>query len=84
MQMESGSYLWLGDYDRQVASTMNLSLKGDGRLYGMYMKSDSFFEGAGKNQIWQTCVKTRYAPAAIGKCLCGMFSVVLCYLIIYE
>jgi hypothetical protein len=59
VQLKDGRYLWLGDYDRQVASTINVSLKGDGRLYGVYLKSESYFEGVGVNEIWQAFVETR-------------------------
>ena len=59
VQQTLGSYLWLGQYDRQVASTINYSLKGDGRLYGVYMKTDSYVEGLGVDEIWQAVVQTK-------------------------
>ena len=61
LQLHEGRYLWLGDYDRQVASTINYRLKGDGRLYGLYMKTDSYVEGTGSHEVWQTFVQTRCA-----------------------
>ena len=72
LQQAPGHYFWLGQYDRQVASTINYSLKGDGRLYGIYLKSDSYFEGIETDEIWQACVETKCAlpvtctPAAGG------------------
>ena len=62
LQQTPGHYFWLGQYDRQVASTINYSLKGDGRLYGIYLKSDSYFEGIETDEIWQACVETKCAP----------------------
>lgn len=58
VQEELGHYLWLGDYERQVASTLNCRVKGDGRMYGMYLKTDSYFEGDGVNEIWQAHFQT--------------------------
>lgn len=61
VQIRDGSYLWLGSYERQVASTLDFRLRGDGRMYGLFLKTDSYFEGDGVNEIWQTCVQTRCA-----------------------
>lgn len=61
VQLQEGRYLWLGDYDRQVASTIDYRLKGDGRLYGLFMKTDSYVEGTGSHELWQTFVQTRHA-----------------------
>lgn len=58
LQEELGHYLWLGDYERQVASTITCRVKGDGRVYGMYLKTDSYFEGDGVNEIWQAHFQT--------------------------
>jgi hypothetical protein len=68
VQQINGHYLWLGDYERQVASTINLKIKGDGRLYGVYMKSDSYFEGLGVDEIWQAYIKTKCAQV-LASCL---------------
>ena len=61
MQQREGHYFWLGEYERQVASTLNFALKGDGRTYGLFLKSDSYVEGVGVNEIWQAFVDTRCA-----------------------
>jgi hypothetical protein len=65
MQQKEGCYLWLGQYDRQVASTINYQLKGDGRLYGVYMKSDSYVEGVGVDEIWQAFIQTKCAALCL-------------------
>lgn len=61
VQEKEAHYLYLGDYERQVASTIKCRIKGDGRIYGMYMKTDSYFEGVGMNELWQAHIRTRYA-----------------------
>jgi hypothetical protein len=58
IQVTGGNYLWMGDYDRQVASTIDCTLKGDGRAYGIFLKTDSYFEGEGANEIWQAHFKS--------------------------
>ena len=60
VQEREAHYLYLGDYERQVASTIKCRVKGDGRVYGMYLKTDSYFEGVGMNELWQAHIKTRY------------------------
>ena len=60
LQEQEAHYLYLGDYERQVASTIKCRLKGDGRVYGMYLKTDSYFEGVGMNELWQAHIRTRY------------------------
>jgi hypothetical protein len=59
LQALEAHYIYLGDYERQVASTIKCRVKGDGRVYGMYFKTDSYFEGVGVNEIWQAHLQTR-------------------------
>lgn len=63
LQLTPGSYLYLGKYERQVATELRLRMKGDGRLYLAYLKTDSYAEGEGTYDIWQTYLQLRCATA---------------------
>lgn len=52
-KVKDGCYFYLGDYDQQVASSLNFRLRGDGRIYTSFLKTDSYHEGAGIHEIWQ-------------------------------
>ena len=52
-----------------MASTMKYRLKGDGRTYGLFMKSDSYVEGTGVDEIWQAFVQTKCAPVRTSACM---------------
>lgn len=61
LQLEQGSYLDFGTHERQVATELQLRLRGDGRLYLAFLKTDSYAEGHGTYDIWQTYLRLRYA-----------------------
>ena len=65
LQLKQGHYFWLGEYERQVASTIDYTIKGDGRTYSAFLKSDSYVEGVGVNEIWQAFIDTKCV-----RCLC--------------
>jgi hypothetical protein len=68
VQEQEAHYVYLGDYERQVASTIKLRVKGDGRMYGFYLKTDSYFEGVGINELWQAHLKTRCVAVWLPAC----------------
>ena len=53
MQILEDHYLYLGSPERQVACDLRFKIRGDGRLYLAYLKTESYVQGAGVFDIWQ-------------------------------